>query len=143
MDQLRSLKAYGSARELSRAAYVLTMSGPLARHWGLADQIRRSAASVPANIAEGYALGTRRQLIRALRIALGSACELKEHLELARDLGLVEQEQARDVLSTCQFNTRLLVGLLKRLRARVPGEGKGKREKGKVLRSHQPAAERT
>jgi len=70
MHKLSSLEAWTRGRELSRVAYRLTLHGQLARHFGLADQIRRAAASVPANIAEGYALATTPQFIRCLRIAL-------------------------------------------------------------------------
>src|SRR5207249_12295822 len=55
-------------------------------HFGLSDQIRRASASIPANIAEGYAMGTTPQFIKFLRIALGSATELATHSSLRRIL---------------------------------------------------------
>jgi len=88
MNKLASLEAWNRGRELSRVAYRLTLEGKLSRHFGLADQIRRAAAAVPANIAEGYALATTPQFIRCLRIALGSATELHTHLELAVEMDL-------------------------------------------------------
>jgi four helix bundle protein len=94
MQKLASLEAWNQGRRLARVAYRLTLEGKLARHFGLADQIRRAAAAIPANIAEGYALATTPQFIRCLRIALGSATELHTHLELARDMELVGMEQA-------------------------------------------------
>jgi len=64
MHKLGSLEAWNRSRQLSRIAYRLTLDGKLAKHFGLADQIRRAAAAIPANIAEGYALATTPQFIR-------------------------------------------------------------------------------
>ena len=58
--KLDSLEAWRHGRQLSRDAYRLTLATPLSRHFSLADQIRRAAASIPANVAEGYAPPQRR-----------------------------------------------------------------------------------
>src|SRR2546430_13391142 len=60
MKQLASLEAWNCANALARSAYRLTLRKPLSSHFGLSDQIRRAAVSVPANMVEGYALGTTR-----------------------------------------------------------------------------------
>src|SRR5256886_10277244 len=96
--KLDSLQAWTVARQVARSAYRLTLDPPLNRHFGLTDQIRRAAASIPANIAEGYALGTTAQFIRFLRIALGSGTELCTHLELVRDLALAPTEGVAEAL---------------------------------------------
>src|SRR2546430_17054719 len=88
MHKLGSLEAWNRSRQLSRIAYRLTLDGKLAKHFGLTDQIRRAAAAIPANIAEGYALGTTRQFIRVLGIALRAGTELCTHLQLLRGLPL-------------------------------------------------------
>lgn len=115
MKKLDSLEAWSNGKAVARAAYRLTLQTPLSRHYGLADQIRRAAASIPANIAEGYALGTTPQFIRFLRIALGSATELSTHLELARDMELAATEEA---LALCNREVGLLIGLVFSLRRR-------------------------
>ena len=120
MRNLETLVAWKLARDISRRAYRLTMAPPLRRHYSLADQVRRSAASIPANICEGYALGTRGQLIRCVRIALGSASELKCHLELARDVELVSGSDVDALITAVERLLGVLVGLLKRLGAKVP-----------------------
>src|SRR5256884_9788942 len=93
MRRLESLEAWRAARQLAALAYRLTLEPPLSRHFPLVDQIRRAAPSVPANVAEGYGLATRPQFVRCLRIALGSAMELRTHLELVQELELSAQPE--------------------------------------------------
>src|SRR5437588_12035498 len=120
MKQLASLEAWKCANALARSAYRLTLRKPLSSHFGLSDQIRRAAVSVPANMVEGYALGTTIQFIRCLRIALGSAAELHCHLEIARDLGLVVHSAVEPEPELALRVVRLLVGLPRTLGARTP-----------------------
>jgi four helix bundle protein len=120
MRQLKSLEAWKVATDISRRAYRLTLDSRLRRQYGLIDQLRRAAASIPANIAEGYALGTTAQLIRALRISLGSSAELRSHLELLKSVELVEGEQVDRLERDVDRLIGLLVGLLKKLGARTP-----------------------
>ena len=119
MRRLDSLEAWRQGRQLSRDAYRLTLSGPLHRHYSLADQIRRAAASIPANIAEGYALATTPQFLRCLRVALGSATELLTHLELALDMELVPPKIAKEAVASCNREIGLIIGLLRKLGSRV------------------------
>ncbi len=120
MHQLQSLEAWKAAREVSRRTYRLTLSAELQRHYGLTDQMRRAAVSIPANIAEGYALATTPQLIRALRIALGSTAELHAHLELLRAVPLADGMEV-DRLMRDTYRLIGLLGLLKKLGAKTPG----------------------
>src|SRR5438093_3280134 len=115
VKRLASLKAWTCGKTVARCAYKLTLDDPLRRHFGLADQIRRAAAAIPANIAEGYALSTTPQFIRCLRISLGSATELYTHLELAADMELVDAEQIKAGLRQCDHVIALLIGLIRRL----------------------------
>jgi four helix bundle protein len=119
VKQLESLDAYRTAQELAVAAYSITMSPPLSKHFALSDQIRRAAISVPANIAEGYALGTTVQFIRCLRISLGSAAELRSHLDITRKMGLANASgiDAASALSIRVIS--ILVGLLRKLSSRL------------------------
>ncbi|MGH7526416.1 MAG: four helix bundle protein [Gemmatimonadales bacterium] len=70
--------------------YRVTQSFPRAEVYGLVSQMRRSACSIPANLAEGTGRKGDRELRRYIRLCLGSATELEYHLLLARDLGLLE-----------------------------------------------------
>jgi four helix bundle protein len=115
MRQLESLDAWRTAQELAEAAYRLTMTSPLDRHFALIDQIRRAAVSIPANMAEGYALSTTAQFIRCLRISLGSAAELRTHLHLVERLKLAEEELTAQAMDLCTRVISLVVGLLRKL----------------------------
>lgn len=118
MRKLESLKAWKTSQELAHAAYNLTMAPNLRHHFALIDQIRRAALSVPANIAEGYALASTPQFIRGTRIALGSAAELLSHLEVLQRLALVEPNSVTAAINLTDATLSLLVGLLKALNRR-------------------------
>ena len=99
MRKLQHLDAWRGAQQLARSAYLLTMAPTVGKHFGLIDQIRRAASSVPANIAEGYALGSTRQFVRCLKIALGSATELLTHLTLLQSLVSFPKATCRNALN--------------------------------------------
>ena len=117
--KLASLRAWTHGKLLARVAYKLTLTAPLSRHYDLADQVRRAATSIPANIAEGYALATTPQFLRCLRIALGSSTELLTHLELVRDLDLVSSAAVEDARKACDEEISMLVGLIRSVQRRL------------------------
>ncbi len=84
----RKLKIWERAHRLTLDVYRVTAVFPRDEQFGLTSQIRRSAASVPANIAEGCGRGGG-DLARFCRIAAGSLSELQYHLILAHDLRLL------------------------------------------------------
>jgi four helix bundle protein len=120
MNQLESLHAYKIAQDLAASAYGLTLAAPLNKHFGLADQIRRAAISIPANIAEGYALGTTLQFIRCLRISLGLAAELRSHLDVTKKLNLADSTEIDMTIELSVRVIAIVVGLLRKLGARLP-----------------------
>lgn len=82
----RKLIVWKRAHAMTLMIYKATEKFPRHEMFGLTSQIRRSAASVGANIAEGYALGSSANYLRHLHIAIGSLAETEYHLELAHDL---------------------------------------------------------
>jgi four helix bundle protein len=89
MKDFRKLKVWEKAHEMVLRSYRLTQTFPKHELFGMASQIRRCSASIPANIAEGCGRLGNSELHRFLQIACGSASELEYHLLLARDLDYI------------------------------------------------------
>jgi four helix bundle protein len=85
----QELKVWHKAHQLTLHIYTATSPFPQQELYGLTSQLRRAAASIPANIAEGCGRTSDRDFARFLQIAAGSASELEYHLLLAHDLRLL------------------------------------------------------
>jgi four helix bundle protein len=107
----RKLLAWQEAIRLVRLVYSETASFPRDEIFGLTSQIRRSAVSIPANIAEGAGRNSSRELAQFLGIASGSRAELDTHLEIAMQLGFVRADS--ELFSQLARVGKLLVGLRK------------------------------
>ncbi|WP_396215591.1 four helix bundle protein [Gemmatimonas sp.] len=111
MPTHRDLKVWQRSHDLAARIHEATRGNPASRAPDLVSQIRRSAQSIPANIAEGRGLRTNPQFRRHLDIALGSAAETDSHLSVCLDRDLLSAKlvlDLRDELSTIQ---RMLVAL--------------------------------
>ena len=117
MRAFRELVVWQKAHHLTINVYRITKSFPRDELYGLTSQMRRSAASVGANIAEGCGRGTPRDFARFVQVALGSASELENQLLLARDLGLISTSTHADLDKSVTDVKRMLTGLLRRLTA--------------------------
>jgi four helix bundle protein len=113
----RELIAWQKAMILARDVCKQTESLPKREAYGMADQMRRAAVSVPSNIAEGYGRLTDLQLRHFLGNARGSLFELQTQTELAIDLGYLEKEKERQLFEQEAEVGRILNGLLKSLRS--------------------------
>ena len=85
--------------------------------YGLTSQIRRSCASIPANVAEGCGRGGDPELARFLQIAMGSASELEYHLLLARDLEYLGPSDYEGLAEDVIEVKRMLTSFLQKLKA--------------------------
>ena len=115
MKDFRELKVWGKAHDMALRSYRLTEYFPKHELFGLASQIRRSGASIPANIAEGCGRVGNTELHRFLQIACGSASELEYHLLLARDLGYVSSADHRSANKQLLEMKRMLVALTRKV----------------------------
>ncbi len=88
----KRLELWKAGMELVTLIYSLTHDFPSHEQYGLTNQIRRSAVSIPANIAEGAARQTKKEFIRFLHISQGSLSELDALVELSRSLQYLTQE---------------------------------------------------
>jgi four helix bundle protein len=84
---------------------------------GLFDQLRRSAVSVPANIAEGYGRESARSYAQFLKVARGSLNEAETHILLAARLDLIEPDVARKLLVSIENISKMLNGLIRSISA--------------------------
>ena len=103
---------------LAETCYRLTQRFPKEEVYGITSQIRRSAVSIPANIAEGYGRENRGELIQFLRIAQGSLKELETHLLLTVRVGLANSDAVDQVLVECEKQGKQLHALIRSLQAK-------------------------
>lgn len=113
------LRVWQSSRSLAVRVYRGIGNFPAEERYALADQIKRAAASVPANIAEGCGRGTSRELIRSLRIARGSLSELHSHLALATDLGYMQSSCFDDLCFDLRAVHRMLNALISSIQQKL------------------------
>ena len=98
----RDLRVWQDSMTLAETAYRVTRAFPKEEMFGLTAQIRRSAASIPANIAEGHGRENTQSFIQYLRIAQGSLKELETHPLLAERVGLVGKTEIEEPLRVCE-----------------------------------------
>ena len=112
MGNFQELKVWQKSKELAVSLYRLTGQGKFAKDWGLRDQIRRAAISVPSNIAEGDELATDRQAIKFFYIAKGSSAELLTQLIIANETGYLARQDFDYVKNECQAISKMLTRLI-------------------------------
>jgi four helix bundle protein len=104
---------------LTQGCYNVAAALPDYEKYGLASQIRRSAISVPSNLAEGAGRGSEKDFARFVGIALASAKELETQLQLAEELGLVSGVEIKRVRGEALGVRRMLESLYDSLRRRT------------------------
>ena len=118
MQDFRNLEVWNKAHNLTLDVYRLTEHFPRTEVFGLSIQLRRGAASIATNLAEGCGRA-QGEFGRFLQIAFGSACEVEYQLLLSRDLELITID-AHDTVSAKLLEVkRMLHGLLKRVQRDV------------------------
>jgi four helix bundle protein len=108
----RDLEVWNDAMQLVELTYRLVDLLPPREQFGLSQQMRRAAVSIPSNIAEGHCRHTRQAYLYHLRVALGSQAELETQLELVVRLGMLPKAATGDC-------AQLLTRVGKRLHALV------------------------
>ena len=93
--------------------YQLTKAETIRHDFSLIDQMRRSAVSVPSNIAEGDERKSDKDSVRFFRIAKGSLAELSTQLEIARDVGYFTASQVEPLIAQCEELGKMLGALIR------------------------------
>jgi len=107
------LEVWKTSRELVRTVYILTKEFPKEELYGLTNQMRRSAVSIPSNIAEGCGRRTSSDTIQFLHISRGSLFELETQLYLALDQSYIKEENFKQTLNHIYSCKKLLNGFIK------------------------------
>jgi four helix bundle protein len=98
LKHYRELKVWQLAMDLARECYRITKVFPKDELFGMTSQIRRAAASIPANIAEGQGRHHTKEFLTQLGVARGSLAELETDVILSQRVGLVSQTDLETLL---------------------------------------------
>jgi len=115
MQRFTELKVWLRSHELTLEAYRVTAGFPSAERFGLISQLRRAAASIPTNIAEGSERESNQEYARFLNSAEGSLAETEYLVMLSRDLGFLARDSADELLKEITEIARMLNALKKRV----------------------------
>ena len=118
LESCQDLKVWQRAMELAEACYLHTKAFPREELFGLTSQIRRSAASIAANVAEGYGREQTGMFVQVLRMSQGSLKELETHLMLAARVQLAPSKRTDQILGHCQELGKMLRALIRSLQHR-------------------------
>jgi four helix bundle protein len=91
-EGFKGLIVWNKAKDLAVKIYKISDRGALVKDFGLRDQIRRSAISIPSNLAEGDERDTDKESVRFFYIAKGSLAELRTQLQIAFEIGYIEKD---------------------------------------------------
>jgi four helix bundle protein len=111
MGKFQDLKVWKRGKDLAVAIYKLNGHGIFSKDWGLRDQIRKAAVSIPSNIAEGDELGTNKQAIRFFFTSKGSTAEVLTQAIIAHEIGYLDDKDFQHLQKEC----RSISGMLTRL----------------------------
>lgn len=115
----RDLIVWQKSIGLVKSVYTITNCFPREELYGLTSQVRRSAVSVPSNIAEGCGRGTTKDYMYFLRISFGSLFELQTQLIIAKELGYVSEEKICPIFGLSSEIEKMIAVLIKKLESKI------------------------
>ncbi|MFQ6071305.1 MAG: four helix bundle protein [Methanosarcinales archaeon] len=120
MKRFEDLKVWQKSHEFVIEVYKITQQFPMDEKFGLISQIRRSAVSIAANIAEGSKRQHLKEYIQMLYIAQGSLAETKYYLLLSRDLKYLNNIKYQELFNQSEDIGKMLSGLINSLKKLIP-----------------------
>lgn len=111
----RDLEIWKKGMGIVKGTYKATDSLPRREVFGLISQMRRSAVSIPSNIAEGFNRFHNKEYRHLLYVTLGSCAELETQLEIAGELGYLASDAKATLLEMLDHESRMIRNLVKRL----------------------------
>ena len=112
MGNFRELDVWKISKELAVNVYRLTNFNDFSKDYGLKDQIRRAAVSIPSNIAEGDESGYNKQSIRYFYIAKGSSAEVQTQAIIAYEIGYINKNYYEKIIEQCKIISAKLEKLI-------------------------------
>ena len=109
----KELDVWIKSRAIVKEVYATTMNFPKEKLYGLTSQIRRSAVSIPSNIAEEYGRQYKKETIHFLHIARGSVYEVETQLYVAFGLKFISEQKLNELMILIEECRKLLSGLIK------------------------------
>src|SRR5262245_61717934 len=97
IESFRDLRVWQLGMDLAERIHEVTSGFPRHELYGLANQLRRAAVSVPSNIAEGHTRESSREYLQAVSVARGSLAEVNTQCELAHRFGYLTSDQLRQI----------------------------------------------
>ena len=99
MHRFKELEIWKKSRTFCVKIYLVTSTFPSEERFGLTNQLRRAAVSIPSNIAEGSSRQSNKDFARFLEIAIGSAYEIETQLLIASDLGFINLDKTDELIN--------------------------------------------
>jgi four helix bundle protein len=123
----RDLEVWKIGMELVEDCYRITTKFPTSELYGLTNQLRRAACSIPSNIAEGHCRRSTKAYANHISIALGSHGELETCIEIGSRLGFLSKTEREKLMAKCDSTGRLLNGLYRALKRKLRSLGNKRR----------------
>ena len=112
MKSYKDLDVWKEARKLVNMVYIITTNFPNEEIYGMTNQLRRAAISIPSNVAEGCGRQTSKDTIHFLHISRGSLYELETQIYLSSDLKYINQEKLKPILGQIETCKKLINGFI-------------------------------
>ncbi|MEN8126262.1 MAG: four helix bundle protein [Planctomycetota bacterium] len=113
VQSYRDLLVWQKSMTFVTEVYAITSKYPVSEQYGLTSQTRRSAVSIPSNIAEGYGRNSTSDYVRFLRVSRGSLYELQTQLEIAMNLKYISKDEFANTLSRSDEISKMMFGLIR------------------------------
>ena len=111
----KDLKVWQKGIELVKETYKVTQGFPVNEQYGLVSQMRRSAVSIPSNIAEGFRRQHSKEQKQFLRIALGSSAELETQIVISKELNYIDKNAEQNLMVLLNHTCGMIVNLDKKI----------------------------
>ena len=116
MSNFRNLLIWQKSMVLVTKVYTVTNNFPKEEVLGLISQIKRSAISIPSNIAEGLGRESSKELLRFLKISIGSLFELQTQLEIAKNIIYLDEETFNNLYEDTRELERMIVSFTNKIK---------------------------